>query len=128
MRNRTLQTLRRRREAGMTLVEIMIVVIIMALIAAAVGVAVIPRWRKAQEESTRTDAQTVRSAVSMFLVENAGAGCPSMEDLAEGGYVDTSKRMVDAWGNEFEIECSGNEIGIFSAGADGQFSTEDDID
>ena len=50
------------------------------------------------------------------------------EVASQCGYVDTSKRMVDAWGNEFEIECTGNEIGVFSAGADGQFSTEDDID
>ena len=37
----------RRREQGMTLVEIMIVVIIMALIATAVGVAVLPRLKQA---------------------------------------------------------------------------------
>jgi len=118
---------RQRRRAGMTLVEIMIVVIIMALIATAVGVAVLPRMRTAQDESTRTDAQAIRSAVTMFLAENPGSGCPTVEDL-EGAYLDASKRTVDAWENPFEIECEGDQIYVLSAGSDGQFGTEDDIE
>lgn len=111
----------------MTLIEIMIVVIIMALIATAVGVAVLPRLEKARIDSTRTDAQAIRSAVIMFLGENPGGGCPSMEDLLEGGYIDRSKRSTDAWDNDFNLECSGDEVIVISAGPDGQMGTEDDV-
>ena len=124
--NRIRRQARRRRE-GMTLIEIMIVVIIMALIATAVGVAVLPRLQKAREESTRTDAQAIRSAVTMYLGENPGGECPGMEDLVEGGYIDRSKRTTDAWDNDFIIQCEGDNVVVASAGSDGQMGTEDDI-
>ncbi|MGE0791434.1 MAG: type II secretion system protein [Sandaracinaceae bacterium] len=116
----------RRRTAGMTLVEIMIVVIIMALIATAVGVAVIPRLKQARIDSTRTDAQSVRSAAVMYVSENAGE-CPSVDDLTEGGYLDRSKRSTDAWDNAFTIDCEGDDVIVTSAGPDGEMGNEDDI-
>jgi general secretion pathway protein G len=116
-----------RRNAGMTLVEIMIVVIIMALIATAVGVAVLPRLQQAREDSTRTDAQSVRSAAIMYVSENPGGDCPSVDDLTEGGYLDSSRRTADAWDNPFVIECEGNDVVVTSPGEDGEMGTEDDI-
>ncbi|MAT27919.1 MAG: type II secretion system protein GspG [Sandaracinus sp.] len=118
---------RRRRTEGMTLVEIMIVVVIMALIATAVGVAVIPRWRQAQVDSTRTDAQSIRSAVQLYMMDTNE--CPtSGTELQEEGYLDRSKRATDAWDNDFRIECEGDDIYVVSAGVDGQFDTEDDVE
>ena len=118
---------RRVRQEGMTLVEIMIVVIIMALIATAVGVAVVPRMLKAREESTRADAQAIYSAVQMYVVENPGGDCPSMDDLVTGGFLDRSKRSTDAWDNPFKIGCEGDNIIVASNGADGDEGTDDDI-
>jgi general secretion pathway protein G len=112
---------------GMTLVEIMIVVMIMALIATAVGVAVMPRLQKARIESTRTDAQSIRAAAQMYLMENPSAGCPSVDDLVSARILDSSKRLSDAWDNAFHIECEGGDPFVMSAGPDGQFGTEDDI-
>jgi len=117
----------RRRREGMTLIEIMIVVIIMALIATAVGVAVLPRLKKAREDSTRTDSQAIRSAVTLWLGENPAGDCPSVDDLLEGGYLDRGKRSTDAWDNPFNIACDGDEVTVTSSGADGQMGTEDDI-
>jgi general secretion pathway protein G len=118
---------RLRRTEGMTLVEIMIVVIIMALIATAVGVAVVPQWRKSQKRQTLTDAQAVKAGVLLFMTDNNG--CPSgSAELQEEGYLDRSKRATDAWDNEFQVECEGDDIYVVSAGPDGQFGTEDDID
>lgn len=118
---------RRRRRAGMTLVEIMIVVIIMALIATAVGVAVLPRLQQARIDSTRTDARTVSGAVEMYVAENPGGGCPDMDDLVQGGFLNNNTRTTDAWDNAFAIECNGTDISVTSAGPDGQMGTEDDI-
>ena len=114
------------RELGMTLVEIMIVVIIMALIATAVGVAVIPRLNSARVQATQADAATIRSAVEQFTMENPGQGCPSMDDLV-GDFLSSSNRTKDAWENDFSIECDGQNITVSSAGPDGQMGTEDDI-
>ncbi len=115
------------RRAGMTLTEIMIVVIIMALIATAVGVAVIPKWRQAQVTQTRTDAQTIRGAAERFVIGGTGGDCPSVNDLIEGGEISRQARTKDAWERDFKIECDGNEIVVSSAGPDGNFGSEDDI-
>lgn len=123
---RSLRRLRRRRQQGMTLVEIMIVVIIMALIATAVGVAVLPRLQDAREDQTRSDAQSVRSAATMYVVDNPG-DCPATDDLTEGGYLDSSRRTTDAWDNEFVIDCEGDDVLVTSPGQDGEMGTEDDI-
>ena len=112
---------------GMTLVEIMIVVIIMAIIATGVSVAVLPQFEKAKIKSTRTDAQAVRAAVTMYLADNASGDCPTTEDLVEGSYLDKSKKTVDAWDRDFAIECDGGEVTVTSAGPDGEMGTEDDI-
>jgi general secretion pathway protein G len=115
-----------RRRAGMTLVEIMIVVIIMALIATAVGVAVLPRLRQARIDSTRTDSQSIRGAVTMFVSDHPNE-CPTIEQLTEGGYIDHSRRTTDAWDNAFAISCEGDDIGVVSPGPNGQMGDDDDI-
>jgi len=112
----------------MTLVEIMIVVIIMALIATGVAVAVIPRLKEAKIQSTRTDARTVHSAAVMYVSENSGSDCPAMQDLTEGGYIDSHNRTTDAWDNDFVVECEGDDVLVVSAGPDGEMGTEDDIE
>lgn len=117
---------RLRREA-MTLVEILIVLVIIGLIATAVAVAVLPQFKKGQVKTAMTDAQSLRSAVTLYLGDNPGAGCPTVQDLVDGRYIDSQKRTTDPWNNEFTIDCSGDDVSVVSAGPDGQNGTEDDI-
>lgn len=120
-----LRARRARRREGMTLLEIMIVVIIMAMVATAVGVAVLPRLEKAKVDSTRTAAQTINSAATMWIVENGG--CPTVQDLVDDGILNKSKKTTDAWDNEFTIECDASGPAAVSPGPDGQIGTEDDV-
>lgn len=122
-----LRRLSRRKREGMTLIEIMIVVIIMALIATAVGVAVLPRLQKARVETARTDIQNIRSALTLWEADNPGGQCPSVADLTENGYIDRQKSVTDPWDNEYHIECTGSDFVVTSAGEDGQMGTEDDV-
>jgi general secretion pathway protein G len=115
----------RRREA-MTLIEIMIVVIIMALIATAVAVAVMPQFEKANIRATTADAQAIRSAVELYLIDHPGQ-CPTVEDLIDDRVLDASKRTADAWDQPFQIECQGVDVTVVSSGPDLQMGTEDDI-
>lgn len=115
------------REVGMTLVEIMIVIVIMALIGTGVTVALLPSLERANIRSTGLDVATVRNAMVLFRAENAGEGCPDMEDLIEGQYLDSNVRTTDAWDVGFELECDGRDVFAFSAGPDGQFGNDDDI-
>jgi general secretion pathway protein G len=113
---------------GMSLIEVMVVVTIIALIAGGVAVAVMPKLNEARIKGTQTDAQAVRAAAQMFMMENPRGGCPSVDDLIEERILDSKKRVSDAWDNEFRIECEGGEPFVISAGPDGQFGTEDDIE
>jgi general secretion pathway protein G len=133
-KNQSIRRLRRSRSrarhlarAGMTLVEIMIVVIIMAMIAAAVGVAVLPRLNEARIQQARTDAQSIRGAVEMFLAQNPSADCPSVGELVEERVLSANTRSRDPWDNDFSVECEGEDITVISAGPDGQMGTEDDV-
>jgi general secretion pathway protein G len=111
----------------MTLVEIMIVVIIMALIATGVAVAVMPQLERSKVNNTRTAVVTVRSAAEMYLANNPGSGCPSIDDLVNERFLNASSSTVDDWGNDFSVDCAGTDVTVTSAGPDGQMGSEDDI-
>ena len=114
------------RREGMTLIEIMIVVAIIAMIAGGVAVALVPQLEKARIDSTKTDAQALRSAVMLYVADNP-RGCPTVEELVNERYLDGSRRTTDAWDTEFQISCEDGDIAVISAGPDLEFSTEDDI-
>jgi general secretion pathway protein G len=109
-----------KRQQGMTLIEIMVVVIIMAIIATGVGVAVMPRLKKARIDTAKTDAAALRTAVQLFLAENGGK-CPTVDDLKAGKYLDKTKRTTDPWDKDFVINCiEDDDPEVFSLGPDGQ--------
>ncbi len=120
----TIQAVRKTRE-GMTLVEIMIVMAIIALVAAGVGFALIPQFNRAKIKQTTADIQTVRSAAILWLSDNSG--CPTTQELVDNRFLDKDARTVDAWGNAFQLECDGEDITVTSGGPDGEMGTEDDL-
>jgi general secretion pathway protein G len=113
-------------QEGMTLIEIMIVVVIMALVATGVGIAVIPQLQKAKVQNTKGAVQTVRSAVALYMATN-NADCATMEQLLQDKAIDKSTSTRDAWDLDFRIECDGTEVTVTSAGPDKEFETADDI-
>jgi len=118
--------LARQRREGMTLIEIMIVITIIALIGGGVAVALLPQLNKAQIDSTKIDAGKLRSVVQLYVGQNPRE-CPTVEQLVSEKYLDGSRRTADAWENDFQISCEDGEISVRSAGPDLEFSTEDDI-
>jgi general secretion pathway protein G len=117
---------RRLAQQGMTLIEIMIVVVIMALVATGVGIAVIPQLQKAKVQNTKGAVQTVRSAVALYIATN-NADCATMDQLIQDKAIDKSTSTKDAWDQDFQIECDGTEVTVTSAGPDKEFGTADDI-
>lgn len=115
----------RRRRRGMTLVEIMAVLVIIGMVATMIGFAVLPAIKRARIKSTKSDAQTVTAAATMYMSDNEG--CPTVEQLVEAKILDKKKKTKDAWGNDFVIECDEDGPVAKSAGPDGQMGTEDDI-
>jgi general secretion pathway protein G len=115
----------RRKQAGMTLVEIMAVLIIIGLVATMVSVAVLPQIQKARVKATRANGQAIRGAAVMFLSENDN--CPTVQDLVDDKILDKQTNTKDEWGNDFAIECDEDGPTVVSAGPDKQMGTDDDI-
>lgn len=114
-----------KRQQGMTLVEIMIVMAIIALIAGAAGFALIPQFTKAKVKQTSADAKTIASAVELHMSENDD--CPSVDQLVSSKTLRQTASTKDAWGNDFSIECNEDGAVVRSGGPDEQMGTEDDI-
>ena len=91
----------------------------------------------AQHETTRVTIVSLQTATALYQIE-CGAYPAEQEGLSalvlspgntnwHGPYVDGDKIPTDAWGNPFSYRLSNGLPVIVSAGADGQFDTDDDV-
>ena len=131
---KTLKRAARNSQRGMTLLEIMIVLAILALV---MGLIVGPRVMKMFGESKvdiakLTVAKFANEAFPQWSRSNPDKGCPEkIEQLSE--YMD-KKDTKDPWGNQYKMMCPPNlppgvrtGIAILSNGEDGKEGTGDDI-
>ena len=118
---------RRRLARGVSLIEILIVVAIMSLIAAAVGVGAYRSWREAQVKTATFNARTLRGAVKQYWVTTDNGGCPTVTDLIEARTLDEDSPRKDPWGKPWRIECSEDRGGEGADGTEQRSGTEDDI-
>jgi general secretion pathway protein G len=119
--------LRRRHEAGMTLVEVLIVVSIMALIATGVTVFALPKFKEAQVSTAKTNAQVLRRAVQDWQRVNMESTCPTISQLIEGKHLDSASNTDDPWGQPWAMVCTDDDIFVQSMGPDKKQGTPDDI-
>jgi len=113
---------------GMTLIEIMIVVAIIAMVAGGVAVVAIPKMKEAQIKTAETAARTVRSAVSQWQLSNNDYGsCPTISQLVQDKQLDAGQNTADPWGAEFKINCENDEVVVSSPGPDKKPGTKDDL-
>jgi prepilin-type N-terminal cleavage/methylation domain-containing protein len=117
----------RRRARGFNLIEIVVAIAIIAMLSAAVTVGVV-KVKKGQDiELTRTNAQSLRSAVKVWWALG-NKDCPTVQQLIAEGALDKSKStQADAWGQPWVIECGGDDATVRSRGPDEALQTEDDI-
>lgn len=111
----------RRRAAGargMTLIEIMVVVTILGLIAAAVGVAVMPVLACARQKRVLIDMSQIKQGLDLYKARTgkypqSGEG---LQALVSSKVFD--KAPTDSWGNEYVYVFEGGKYTIKSYGAD----------
>jgi general secretion pathway protein G len=109
----------RRAPRGMTLIEIMVVLVILGLIASAVVIAVFPQLQKARVDRTTLDIGNIDSGLKLY---NARKG--KFPDTATGlkALVDMEildKMPKDAWGNDYVYTLENGRPVVTSYGADG---------
>jgi general secretion pathway protein G len=124
-------------ERGMTLIEIMVVLVIIGLIASAVAVNVIGRQKEAQLQKAKTDVQNIANqGVDAFRVMRGryptteeGLKILIQEQFLRPNASDGT--LKDPWGKEYIYLYPGqahpDSFDVKSSGPDGQSGTEDDI-
>lgn len=111
---------RRKKNRGMTLIEIMVVITILGLIAAAVGIAVVPKLEQAKHDRAVLDIQNIQGALKLYYAK-------------KGNYPDTASGLnalvtdqdfetvpKDPWNHDYLYLNEGGKPLIKSYGRDGQ--------
>jgi general secretion pathway protein G len=143
--------MKRKQRKGLTLLELMIVLIILVGLIAIVGPRLLGTQKKADIRTAQAQIGNLASALKMYAVDMKSfplteeglqllVAAPEDEALAknwDGPYIEGGKLPRDPWGSEFqyEFETSDSEESkgtdsfprIFSLGPDRQPGTSDDI-
>ena len=120
---------KRRLERGMTLIEIMVVIVIIGLVASAVAVNVVGRLGEAKVKQAETDVRNIASqGVDAFRVMRGHY--PTTEEglnaLIQEKFIKANKngKLLDPWGREyiylFPGQAHPDGFDVKSYGADGQ--------
>ncbi|MFO0554893.1 MAG: prepilin-type N-terminal cleavage/methylation domain-containing protein [Polyangiaceae bacterium] len=118
---------RQRARRGVTLVEVLIVVAIMAIIAGGATLLVFPQFKKARVEAAKVGAEAVRQAAELYMNTDAeGGACPTVQDLVAAKKLD-AKKVDDPWGKPYRVVCEGDDIRVWSNGRDGKEGSPDDV-
>lgn len=121
------------KQLGLTLIEIMVVIVIMAILAAIVVPKIMNRPDQAKKVKVRQDILAIENSMDLYKLDNGNYPSeeqgiqalvtqPSTEPAATnwnpGGYL--KKLPMDPWGHAYHYKNPGvhNEIDIYSFGAE----------
>jgi general secretion pathway protein G len=124
--------LRGARQAGFTLIEVMVVVVILGILATLVVVNVVGSDDKARVTAAKSDLSAISQALDLFKLDNFTYPTTDMglqalviapenaRNFPAGGYL--KKMPVDPWGNPYQYFAPGSggaPYDLMSYGADG---------
>jgi general secretion pathway protein G len=120
---------------GFTLIELMIVVIIIAALAAMVAPNLMNRADEAKEKIAQGDLSSIGTALKLYKLDTGSY--PTTEQgldvLMTAGKREPylEKKPVDPWGRKYQYRCPGvhNSAGfdIYSVGKDGKDGSDDEV-
>ncbi|MDJ0820535.1 MAG: type II secretion system major pseudopilin GspG [Paracoccaceae bacterium] len=121
------------RDAGFSLLELMVVVVILSILALTIVPRVIDRPDQARAARAQSDIAAISSAISLYRLDNfryptteqglaalvsPPSSPPEAQNWAQGGYID--RLPQDPWGQPYQYLSPGvhGDFDIFSYGAD----------
>ncbi len=121
---------------GFTLIEIMVVIVILALLAALVGPKLMGRTDDAKVTDARVQIKNIETALKLYKLDNGSyptteqglnalVAKPTVglipKNYKDGGYLESKKIPRDPWGNEYLFISPGEhgDYDLYSYGADG---------
>ena len=129
----------RRRERGMTLVEVLVVMLIIGLIASFAVPQIMNYVGGARHDAAKVQVRRLSGIVELYSLDvgrypttdeglDALIEAPSNAGRWNGPYVQQSDALIDPWGARYEYRSPGERgaFDIYSLGADGQPGGEGD--
>ncbi|MBS2024354.1 MAG: type II secretion system protein GspG [Deltaproteobacteria bacterium] len=114
---------RNRGARGMTLIEIMVVLVILGLIAGAIGFNVFQSLKEGQIKAAKLDLKAISDAVDLYHVES-GQWPDSLQQLVPKQIKELRK---DPWGSEYSYVRQGDGYEVYSYGPDKAQGGGDDL-
>jgi len=121
----------RRREAGFTLLELLVVLAIMGLLAAIIGPQVIKYLGSSRTQTARVQIQNIVAALELFKLDvghyptqaeglTALVTAPQSEAGWNGPYLKRETAIKDPWGEPYIYKNPGQhgEVDVYSLGSD----------
>jgi len=121
---------KKRREAGFTLVELMVVIVIIGLLATIVALNVLPSGDTARIQKAKADIAQIEGGLELYKLQNMtfpnttqglnAAGLSDPSRYQRGGYL--KKLPNDPWGRPYLYASPGahGEADVWTFGADGK--------
>lgn len=113
----------RKSQRGMTLIEIMVVLVILGMIMGAIGYNVFGQLKEANIRTAGLDVKAIANAVDMYQVKHNRMP-NSLQDLVP---TEIRELRKDPWGNAYVLVPQGADYEVISYGPDKAAGGGDDI-
>lgn len=128
---------KRATQGGFTLTELLVVLVVLSLIAAALTPQVLGRLDRSKVRAAKLQLNTLSTSLDMFKIDNgrypsteqglaALISAPTQSAAWDGPYVRSGQSIIDPWNRAFVYKADGSQFTLTTLGADGEIGGESD--